>query len=135
MKLYVFTWKAQKGTTYSVLQNENKTWKLQALKKTNPYIMTMQVPNFQIRIMFRFLNFNFSIRYVEIVIFYTEILERKVDLWCYFTSETSENIHNSTFRVKISVKNVFAYFYLVSLLKKRPQIKFSHQNFSVRNCY
>ena len=42
---------------------------------------------------------------VTIVIFYTEILTRKVVLWCFVTSETSETIHNSTFRVKISVKN------------------------------
>ena len=40
---------------------------------------------------------------VEIVIFYTEILTRKVVLWCFFSSETSEKIHNSTFQVKISV--------------------------------
>ena len=38
-----------------------------------------------------------------IVIFYTEILTRKVVLWCFFMSETSERIHSSTFRVKISV--------------------------------
>ena len=36
----------------------------------------------------------------DIVIFYTEILIRKVVLW-YFS--TSEKIHNSTFQVKISV--------------------------------
>ena len=40
---------------------------------------------------------------VGIVIFYTEILTGKVVLWCFFTSETSEKIHNSTFLVKISV--------------------------------
>ena len=34
---------------------------------------------------------------LEIVIFYTEILMRKVVLWCFLTSETSEKIHNSTF--------------------------------------
>ena len=39
----------------------------------------------------------------EIVIFYTEILTGKVVLWCFFTSETSEKIHNSTFLVNISV--------------------------------
>ena len=39
----------------------------------------------------------------EIVIFYTEILTRKVVLWCFISSE---KIHNSTFLVKISVKNV-----------------------------
>ena len=38
-----------------------------------------------------------------IVIFYTEILTGKVVLWCFFSSETSEKIHNSTFQVKISV--------------------------------
>ena len=38
-----------------------------------------------------------------IVIFYTEILTGKVVLWCFFLSETSEKIHNSTFQVKISV--------------------------------
>ena len=32
------------------------------------------------------------------IIFYTEILTRKVVLCCFFTSETSEKIHNSTFR-------------------------------------
>ena len=36
-------------------------------------------------------------------IFYTEILTGKVVLWCFFWSETSEKIHNSTFQVKISV--------------------------------
>ena len=39
----------------------------------------------------------------EIVIFYTEILTGKVELWCFFSSETSEKIHNSTFLVKFSV--------------------------------
>ena len=39
----------------------------------------------------------------SIVIFYTEILAGKVILWCFFSSETSEKIHNSTFQVKISV--------------------------------
>ena len=39
----------------------------------------------------------------EIVIFYTEILTGKVVLWCFFSSETSEIIYNSTFQVKISV--------------------------------
>ena len=39
----------------------------------------------------------------KIVIFYTEILTGKVVLWCFFTSETSEKIHNSTFLVNISV--------------------------------
>ena len=38
-----------------------------------------------------------------IVIFYTEILSEKVVLWCFFWSETSEKIHNSTFQAKISV--------------------------------
>ena len=42
----------------------------------------------------------------KIVIFYTEILTGKVVLWCFFSSETSEKIHNSIFQVKISVKNV-----------------------------
>ena len=40
------------------------------------------------------------------VIFYTEILTGKIVLWCFFLSETSERIHNSTFHVKISVWNV-----------------------------
>jgi len=39
----------------------------------------------------------------EIVIFYIEILTGKVVLWCFFTSETSEKIHKSTFEGKISV--------------------------------
>ena len=39
----------------------------------------------------------------EIVIFYTEILTRKVLLWSFFTSEMSEKIHNSTLQVKILV--------------------------------
>ena len=39
----------------------------------------------------------------KLVIFYTEILTRKVVLWSFFTSETSEKIHKSTFQVKISV--------------------------------
>ena len=42
----------------------------------------------------------------EIVIFYTEILLGKVVLGCFFSSETSEKIHNSTFHVKILVYNV-----------------------------
>ena len=40
---------------------------------------------------------------LKIVIFYTEILTGKVVLWCFFTSEMSEIIHNSTFLVKILV--------------------------------
>ena len=40
--------------------------------------------------------------FIEIVIFYTEILTGKVVLWCFFTSEKSAKIHNSTFLVKIS---------------------------------
>ena len=39
----------------------------------------------------------------EIVIFYTETLTGKVILWSFFSSETSEKIHNSTFQVKFSV--------------------------------
>ena len=39
----------------------------------------------------------------QIVIFYIEILTGKVVLWCFFSSEMSEKIHNSTFQVKISV--------------------------------
>ena len=39
----------------------------------------------------------------EIVIFYTEILTGKVVLWCFFLIEISEKIHNSTFKVKISI--------------------------------
>ena len=38
-----------------------------------------------------------------LVIFYTEIWARKVVLWSFFMSETSEKIHMSTFGVKISV--------------------------------
>ena len=45
----------------------------------------------------------FSFLEEEIVIFYTEILIGKVVLWCFFSSETSEKIHKSTFQVKISV--------------------------------
>ena len=48
-------------------------------------------------------GFKFFVVYVKIVIFYTEILTGKVVLWCFFTSVTSEKIHNSTFLVKISV--------------------------------
>ena len=40
---------------------------------------------------------------IEIVIFYADILSGKIVLWCFFLSETSEKIHNSTFQVKISV--------------------------------
>ena len=36
-----------------------------------------------------------------IVIFYTEILTRKVVLWSFFKSETSEKSHNSIFWVSI----------------------------------
>ena len=39
----------------------------------------------------------------EIVIFYTEIFTGNVVLRCFFSSETSEKIHNSTFQVKILV--------------------------------
>ena len=39
----------------------------------------------------------------DIVIFYNEILTGKVVLWCFFSSETHEKIHKSTFQVKISV--------------------------------
>ena len=39
----------------------------------------------------------------QIVIFYIEILTGKVVLLCFFSSETSGKIHNSTFQVKISV--------------------------------
>ena len=45
----------------------------------------------------------YVLREKRIVIFYTEILTEKVALWCFFSSETSEKIHNSTFQVKISV--------------------------------
>ena len=40
---------------------------------------------------------------IEMVIFYTEIFTGKVVLWCFFSSEMSEKIHNSTFQVKISI--------------------------------
>ena len=49
-----------------------------------------------------FLIFKYTI-HLQIVIFYTEILKRKVVLWSFFTSETSEESHNSTFWIKISV--------------------------------
>ena len=49
------------------------------------------------------LNFLVYHTHWVIVIFYTEILTGKVVLWCFFSSETSEKIHNSTFQVKISV--------------------------------
>ena len=39
----------------------------------------------------------------EIVIFCTENLTGNVVLWCFFSSEMSEKIHNSIFQVKISV--------------------------------
>ena len=54
---------------------------------------------------FFIVNFIFFSRifYTKIVIFYTEILTGKVVLWCFFSSETNEKIHNSTFQVKISV--------------------------------
>ena len=35
----------------------------------------------------------------KVTIIYPEILTRIVDLWSLFTSETSENIHKSTFQV------------------------------------
>ena len=49
------------------------------------------------------INNNLVLGNLTIVIFYTEILIRKVDLWSFFMSEMSEQNHNSTFRVKISV--------------------------------
>ena len=49
----------------------------------------------------RYIYTNFKKK--TIVIFYTEILTGKVVFWCFFSSETSEKIHNSTFQVKILV--------------------------------
>ena len=43
------------------------------------------------------LGMKYILKIKEIVIFYTEILSRKVVLWCFFMSETSENVHNATF--------------------------------------
>ena len=43
---------------------------------------------------------------LEIVIFYVEMMIKVVLLY-FFTSETSEKSHNSTFQVKTSVLNVF----------------------------
>ena len=37
-------------------------------------------------------------------IFYTEILTGKVVLWCFFSSETREQIHNSTFHFQVLKK-------------------------------
>ena len=60
----------------------------------------------------------------KIVIFYTEILTGKIVLWCFFSSKTSEKIHNSTFLVKISDTEILnrkvelGIFSLVSLVKK-----------------
>ena len=45
-------------------------------------------------------------REVGIVICYTEILTGKDVLWCFFSSEMSEKICNSTFPAKISVQKV-----------------------------
>ena len=50
-----------------------------------------------------YMNIEREVKVGEIVIFYTEILTGKVVLWCFFTSETSEKIHKSTFEGKISV--------------------------------
>ena len=50
-----------------------------------------------------YMNIEREVKVGEIVIFYTEILTGKVVLWCFFTSETSEKIHKSTFEDKISV--------------------------------
>ena len=55
-------------------------------------------------------NFFFYL-YQEIVIFYTEILTGEVVLWRFFSSETSEKIHNSTFLVKISVVSIERNFF------------------------
>ena len=44
-----------------------------------------------------------SMQELRIVIFYTEIFTGNVVLLCFFTSETSEKIHKSTFEGKISV--------------------------------
>ena len=44
-------------------------------------------------------RFLFKFNVSKIVTFYIEILTRKVVLWCFFTSE---KVHDSTFRVKIS---------------------------------
>ena len=53
-----------------------------------------------------FFQIHLSVKKEEVIIFYTDILTGKVVLWCFFTSETSEKIQNSTFLVKISVQNV-----------------------------
>ena len=45
----------------------------------------------------------FLLKITKKVIFYTKILKRKVVLWCFFSSETSEKLSNSTFHVKILV--------------------------------
>ena len=52
--------------------------------------------------------------HLKITIFYTEILTRKVVLWSFFTSETSEKIHKSTYQVEHSVQNVhfFTWMYM-----------------------
>ena len=42
----------------------------------------------------------------EIIILYTRILTRNVDLSYFFRNEMSEKIHKSSIRVKISVQNV-----------------------------
>ena len=84
---------------------------------------------------------------------------RKVVLWYFFTSESSEKNHNSTFPIQnLSIECIFSksdgkvgviswlnstltqkvelwIFTLVLLREKIPQNNFSHQNFSVENNY
>ena len=48
----------------------------------------------------------------------------KVVLWCFFSSEMSEKIHDSTFQVKISVQNVI----FSNEMEKKPKY---HTYFSI----
>ena len=77
----ILLWKACKINVFKVMQKIQKEFWL---------IMGVQEAFFFVQ--------------VEIVIFYT--LMKKVVLWCFFTSETSEKIHKSTFLIKISVLNI-----------------------------
>ena len=68
----------------------------------------------------------------KIVIFYTEIFTGKVVLWCFFSSETREEIHNSTFQVKISVQNVI---FSNEMEKKQKYFTYFSMEFEKKSFY
>ena len=97
---------------------------------------------------YREISIKYNLSSTKIAIFYTEILTGKVVLWCFFLSETSEKIHNSTFEVKISVQNVifsnemekkpryYTYFSIeFGIIHFQLQFNFSSQYLSIERNY